>query len=123
MIKMLHSIQHDSPIPIVIEDEKIVNMDSFGTTKMLGVDHNSNSLDYSVSGIKDSADFRIDLICPIEVDSNVNDHTSRSCHWECSVKKDALKNFASFTGKYLCWSLFLIKLQALLKYTRQQFLA
>lgn len=46
---MLRSIQHDSPIPIVIEDEKIVNMDSFGTTKMLGVDHNSNSLDYSVS--------------------------------------------------------------------------
>ena len=24
----------------------------------------------------------------------------------------ALKNFANFTGKHLCWSLFLIKLQA-----------
>ena len=27
-------------------------------------------------------------------------------------KKAALKNFAIFTGKHLCWSLFLIKLQA-----------
>ena len=28
-------------------------------------------------------------------------------------KKAVLKNFAIFTGKHLCWSLFLIKLQAL----------
>ena len=27
----------------------------------------------------------------------------------CSSKKDVLKNFANFTGKYLCWSLFLAK--------------
>ena len=27
-------------------------------------------------------------------------------------KKVVLKNFAIFTGKYLCWSLFLIQLQA-----------
>ena len=27
------------------------------------------------------------------------------------MKKAAFKNFANFTGKYLCWSLFLIKLQ------------
>ena len=31
----------------------------------------------------------------------------------CSVKKYVLKNFAKFTGKYLCWSLFLMKFQAL----------
>ena len=30
----------------------------------------------------------------------------------CSVKKGFLKNFAKFTRKHLCWSLFLIKLQA-----------
>ena len=30
----------------------------------------------------------------------------------CSVKKGVLKNFAKFTGKQLCQSLFLIKLQA-----------
>ena len=29
----------------------------------------------------------------------------------CSVKKGALKDFVSFIGKHLCWSLFLIKLQ------------
>ena len=29
------------------------------------------------------------------------------------MKKAVLKNFAIFTGKQLCWSLFLIKLQAL----------
>ena len=36
----------------------------------------------------------------------------RSTHQSCSVKKDALKNFAKFTAKHLCWSLFLIKLKA-----------
>ena len=37
--------------------------------------------------------------------------TFRSSHWRCSVKKGVLKNFANVTGKNLCWSLFLIKLQ------------
>ena len=32
----------------------------------------------------------------------------KSSHRSCSVQKRALKNF---TGKHLCWSLFLIKLQ------------
>ena len=36
----------------------------------------------------------------------------RSSHRRCSVKKGVLKKFANFTGKHLCWSLFLIKLQA-----------
>ena len=31
---------------------------------------------------------------------------------EVFSKKGALKNFANFTRKYPCWSLFLIKLQA-----------
>ena len=30
----------------------------------------------------------------------------------CSVKKGAIKDFANFTGKHLCWSLFLIQSQA-----------
>ena len=30
----------------------------------------------------------------------------RSSHWSCSVKKGVLKNFAKFTGKHLCQSLF-----------------
>ena len=36
----------------------------------------------------------------------------RSSHWRCSIEKDVFKNFANFTGKHLCWSLFLIKLHA-----------
>ena len=36
----------------------------------------------------------------------------RSNHQRCSVKKDFLKNFANFTEKHPCWSLFLIKFQA-----------
>ena len=36
--------------------------------------------------------------------------TFTSSHWRCSVKQGALKNFANFTGKNLCWSLLLIKL-------------
>ena len=35
----------------------------------------------------------------------------RSSHQRHSVKKDALKNFVIFTGKHLCWSLLLIKLE------------
>ena len=34
---------------------------------------------------------------------------SRSSHRRCSVKKGVLKNLRNFTGKHLCWSLFLIK--------------
>ena len=37
---------------------------------------------------------------------------SKSSHRRCSVKKGVLRNFAKFTGKHLCQSLFLIKLQA-----------
>ena len=33
----------------------------------------------------------------------------KSGHQRCSVKKVFLKNFANFTGKHLCWSLFLNK--------------
>ena len=36
----------------------------------------------------------------------------RSSRSQAFFKIDALKNFAIFTGKHLCWSLFLIKLQA-----------
>ena len=36
----------------------------------------------------------------------------KSSHQRPSVKKGALKNFANFTGKHLCWSVFSIKLQA-----------
>ena len=35
----------------------------------------------------------------------------RSSHWNSSVKKGVFRNFASFTGRQLCWSLFLIELQ------------
>ena len=36
----------------------------------------------------------------------------KSNHLQMFFKKGALKSFAIFTGKCLCWSLFLIKLQA-----------
>ena len=35
----------------------------------------------------------------------------RSSHRKCSVKKGVFKNLRKFTGKHLCWSLFLIKLR------------
>ena len=37
---------------------------------------------------------------------------NRSNHRRCSVKKGVLEKFTNFTGKHLCWSHFLIKLQA-----------
>ena len=36
----------------------------------------------------------------------------RSSHQSYSIKKVVLNNFVIFTGKQLCWSIFLIKLQA-----------
>ena len=36
----------------------------------------------------------------------------KNSHKRCSVKKSVLENLANFIGKYLCWSLFLINLQA-----------
>ena len=82
MTKTIHSIQHDSLIPIVIEDGNIVDANSFGTTKMPGVDHNSSSLNYSVSDTKGSVDFRIDHNYPMKVDANVNDRIS------CTIEED-----------------------------------
>ena len=37
----------------------------------------------------------------------------RSSHQRCSIEKSALKNFAKFTGKYLCQSLFFNKVAGL----------
>ena len=45
----------------------------------------------------------------------------RSGHRRCSVRKCVLRNFKRFTGKHLCQSLFLIKLQAA-KFSRTSFL-
>ena len=36
-----------------------------------------------------------------------------SSYQRCFVKKNVLKNFVNLSEKHLCWSLFLIKLQAL----------
>ena len=38
--------------------------------------------------------------------------SSRSSRSQMFFKIGVLKNFANFTGKQLCWSIFLIKLQA-----------
>ena len=45
--------------------------------------------------------------------SFVNPRKGRSSRSQMFFKIGVLKNFANFTGKHLCWSLFLIKLQAL----------
>ena len=37
----------------------------------------------------------------------------RNSHRRCSVKKGVLKNFAKFTGKHLCQSLFFNKVAGL----------
>ena len=39
------------------------------------------------------------------------DHSKRSSHRRCSVRKGVLKNFTKFTGKHLCQSLFFDKVQ------------
>ena len=37
----------------------------------------------------------------------------RSTHWRSSLRKDVLRNFAKFTGKHLCKSLFYNKVAGL----------
>ena len=41
-----------------------------------------------------------------------NKTRSRSSRWQIFIKVGVLKNVAIFTGKHLCWNLFLIKMQA-----------
>ena len=49
----------------------------------------------------------------LELDNGTRHYSnSRRSHRRCSVEKGTLKNFENFTGKHLCWRLFLIKLQA-----------
>ena len=38
---------------------------------------------------------------------------NRCSHWRCSVRKAVLRNFAKFTGKHLCQSVFLRKVTGL----------
>ena len=64
-----------------------------------------------VTAYKDDVDnlnFQVGAQCFI----NENYSTYRSSHRGYSVKKDFLNNFANFTGKHLCQSLFLTRLQA-----------
>ena len=44
----------------------------------------------------------------------------RSSHRRCSVKKDVLKNFANFTGKHLCRSLFFNKVAGLKNFIKKR---
>ena len=41
--------------------------------------------------------------------SDLIESMKKSSHRGCSVKKSVIRNFAKFTGKHLCQSLFLIK--------------
>ena len=47
-----------------------------------------------------------------KINSYIFATSSRSSHQRCSVKKAAFNIFAIFAGKNLCWSLYLIRLQA-----------
>ena len=52
---------------------------------------------------------------------NQKSKANRSSHQRCSIRKTVLKNFTAFTGKNLCWSLFLIKRPRTEKETTQVF--
>ena len=32
----------------------------------------------------------------------------RNSHWRCSITRAVLINFATFTGKHLCWNFFVV---------------
>ena len=48
-------------------------------------------------------------------------HNKKSSHSQLFFKIDIVKSFAIFTGKHLCWNLFLIKLQGALNFIKKRF--
>ena len=52
------------------------------------------------------------IVSPFRSDIGVT-YRSQKQPPELFYKRAVIKNFAIFTGKYLCWSLFLIRLEAL----------
>ena len=65
------------------------------------------ALDSKYSASDDIFNFVICETCPkLPVKAPVG-HPHRSSNQRCSIKKDALKDFAKFTGKHLCKKLFL----------------
>lgn len=87
MVKNLLSNLHDSPVLMVIEDckENGIAIHSFDATKISGIDRNSDISNYSVSDSVGSVYFRIDNSCPMEIDANVNDHTSCTINPESNI--------------------------------------
>ena len=63
-------------------------MDNFGIAQRSDVDHNSNSLDYSVSDSEDYVDFRTDHSSPTEVNANFVDPYSCTIHHESNIEED-----------------------------------
>ena len=53
--------------------------------------------------------FFLALLCSTLSSSSLSSRY-KSRHRRCSIQKTVLKKFATFTGKHLCWSHFLIKL-------------
>ena len=49
-------------------------------------------------------------------DRYLNKHETSGNQKEKQPFADILQNFAKFTGKHLCWSLFLVKLQVFIKF-------
>ena len=88
MVKLSILFNMTHPLPIVSEDENILNMEGFGSPKLSGVDHNFNSSDYSVSDSKASVDLRTNHSCPMEVDANVSNHTSCAFNHESNSEQD-----------------------------------
>ena len=69
--------------------------------------HNKNSTGkYLPSQLKCKVSIRETKAIPLKP------NLIRSCHQMFSTKKTVFKDFAIFTEKQLCWSLFLIKLKA-----------
>ena len=51
----------------------------------------------------------LSIICKVPYDSYFGKSINRSSHRRCFVRKGVLRNFAKFTGKHLCQSLFFNK--------------
>ena len=62
---------------------------------------------YHLISLKNTTPFHV--VFQRNASSNAATTESRSNHQRCSVKKVNLKISTKFTGKHLCWNLFLLK--------------
>ena len=96
----------------MLKVSRITKLSTFTVYKML---NNIESIDM-VSPLSYSVNAAKGDVYLYFANFSVNERHNRSSHQRCSGKKGVLRNFAKFTGKHLCQSLFFNKVASGLQF-------